>query len=66
MINYNKTSLFNGTNSDFNRLKLGLKWAQETTNQMQLKFNKLRMLMTSYLRNPSHVRIDNNTKYRIY
>ena len=66
MINYNKTSLFNGSNSDFNRLKLGLKWAHDTKKKMHLKFNKLRMLMTIYLRNPSYSRVDNNTKYRIY
>jgi hypothetical protein len=66
MINYNKSSQYNSTNFDFNRLKLGLKWAHETKSQMQLKFNKLKMLLTSYLKNPYHLRIDNNTKYRIY
>lgn len=66
MINYNKNLWFNRAGSDFNRLKLGLKWSHDSKIKMKLSFNKLKMLFTSHLRNPSHLRIDNNTRYRIF
>ena len=66
MLKNNKISLFGGSKSDFNKLKLGLSWAPDKKNEFQVKFNKLRMLLTNFLRTPSHFRIDNNIKYRIF
>ena len=62
----NKTSIFGGSKSDFNKLKLGLNWTPDKKNEFQVRFNKLRMLLTNFLRTPSHLRIDNNTRYRIF
>ncbi len=66
MINFNRNLWFNSPGADFNRLKPGLKCAQDSNIKMRFTFDKLRMLFTSYLRNPTHFRIDNNTRYRIY
>jgi len=66
MNQHNKTSIFGGSKSDFNKLKLGLNWTPDKKNELQVRFNKLRMLLTNFLRTPSHFRIDNNTRYRIF
>ncbi len=52
--------------ADFNRLKLGLNWSDKSKEGIVNKFNRLKMLLTNYLRNPNHLRIDNNTKFRIF
>jgi hypothetical protein len=66
MNQHNKTSFFGGSKSDFNKLKLGLNWAPDKKKGAQVRFNKLRMLLTNFLRTPSYLRIDNNKRYRIF
>lgn len=66
MTTYSRTSLMNDERTVFNKIKLDLKWADRNREGIGKKFNRLKMLLTNYLTNPNHLRIDNNTRFRIF
>ncbi len=66
MITYSRTLQNHNRGSDFNRLRLMLKWSKKNKKGIRTRFNKFRGLLTDYLRNPNRLRVNNNTRFHIF